>query len=169
MECWKTKERWIIEAFFFSVFLHPLRNPGHYNNKSFIGLQLVVMWFIPLTSGRYFYILKGPIYRGGDCLGMSGRESAARILKPLPYTRASSNEFCYPIVKSTFFLVERKKHPPYFLLQRVRPNFGHWFSIFNRVFKLVASPGSRRRLHAQIRAIIGERERERILGIRKFH
>ena len=41
----KTKERWTIEAFFVNVFLHPLRNPRQCK-KPFIGLQLVVMWFI---------------------------------------------------------------------------------------------------------------------------
>ena len=50
MECWKTKERWTIEAFFFSVFLHPLGNPRQSKNKPFIGLMLVVMWFIPLMQ-----------------------------------------------------------------------------------------------------------------------
>ena len=44
----KTKERWTIEAFFVNIFLHPLRNPRLCKNKPFIGLQLVVMWFIPL-------------------------------------------------------------------------------------------------------------------------
>ena len=34
--------------FFFNVFLHPLRNPRQRKNKSFIGLQLVVMWVNPL-------------------------------------------------------------------------------------------------------------------------
>ena len=46
MECFKkTKERWTIEAFFVNVFLHPLKNPRQCK-KPFIGLQLVVMWFI---------------------------------------------------------------------------------------------------------------------------
>ena len=45
----KTKERWTIETFFVNVFLLSLRNPRQCKNKPFIGLQLVVMWFIPLV------------------------------------------------------------------------------------------------------------------------
>ena len=33
---------------FCQCILHPLRNPRQCKNKPFIGLQLVVMWFIPL-------------------------------------------------------------------------------------------------------------------------
>ena len=34
---------------FCQCILHPLRNPRQCKNKPFIGLQLVVMWFIPLV------------------------------------------------------------------------------------------------------------------------
>ena len=36
--------------------------------------------------------------RGGT-LGISGRGCAAGTLEPLTYTRASSAEFCYPILE----------------------------------------------------------------------
>ena len=35
---------------------------------------------------------------GGDTLGISGWGCAAGTLEPLTYTRASSAEFCYPIL-----------------------------------------------------------------------
>ena len=40
------------------------------------------------------------IYTPGEglTLGISGRGCAARTLEPLTYTRASSDEFCYPIL-----------------------------------------------------------------------
>ena len=37
--------------------------------------------------------------RGGDTLGISGWGCAAGTLEPLTYTRASSAEFCYPILE----------------------------------------------------------------------
>ena len=37
--------------------------------------------------------------RGGGSLGISGWECAAGTLEPLTYTRASSAEFCYPILE----------------------------------------------------------------------
>ena len=36
---------------------------------------------------------------GGGTLGISGWGCAAGILEPLTYTRASSAEFCYPILE----------------------------------------------------------------------
>ena len=36
---------------------------------------------------------------GGGTLGISGWECAAGTLEPLTYTRASSAEFCYPILE----------------------------------------------------------------------
>ena len=35
---------------------------------------------------------------GGDTLGLFGWGCAAGTLEPLAYTRASSSEFCYPIL-----------------------------------------------------------------------
>ena len=40
-----------------------------------------------------------PGERGGDTLGISGWGFAAETLEPLTYTRASSAEFCYPIIE----------------------------------------------------------------------
>ena len=37
--------------------------------------------------------------RGGGTLEISGWGCAAEILEPLTYTRASSAEFCYPILE----------------------------------------------------------------------
>ena len=36
---------------------------------------------------------------GGGTLGISGGGCAAETLEPLTYTRASSAEFCYPILE----------------------------------------------------------------------
>ena len=36
---------------------------------------------------------------GGGTLGISGCGCAAGTLEPLAYTRASSTEFCYPILE----------------------------------------------------------------------
>ena len=36
---------------------------------------------------------------GGGTFGISRRGCAARTLEPLTYTRASSAEFCYPILE----------------------------------------------------------------------
>ena len=38
---------------------------------------------------------------GGGTLGISGWGCAAGTLEPLAYTRASSSEFCYPILDYT--------------------------------------------------------------------
>ena len=42
---------------------------------------------------------KASIPRGGGTLRISGWECAAGTLEPLTYTRASSAEFCYPILE----------------------------------------------------------------------
>ena len=39
---------------------------------------------------------------GGGTLGISGWGCAAGTLEPISYTRASSAEFCYPILELTF-------------------------------------------------------------------
>ena len=38
---------------------------------------------------------------GGGTLGISGWGCAVGTLEPLPYTKASSAEFCYPILELT--------------------------------------------------------------------
>jgi len=38
-------------------------------------------------------------WEGGGTLGISGWGYAAGTLEPLAYTRASSAEFCYPILE----------------------------------------------------------------------
>ena len=43
-------------------------------------------------------ILPISVPRGGS-LGISGWGCAAETLEPLTYTRASSSEFCYPILE----------------------------------------------------------------------
>ena len=42
---------------------------------------------------------KGGFQPGGDTLGISGWGCAAGTLEPLTYTRATSAEFCYPILE----------------------------------------------------------------------
>ena len=43
----------------------------------------------------YLHVYQG----GGGTLGISGWGCAAGTLEPLTYTRASSAEFCYPILE----------------------------------------------------------------------
>ena len=45
----KKRSKQMITAFVTNVFLGPFRNPCQSKNKPVIGLQLVVMWFIPLV------------------------------------------------------------------------------------------------------------------------
>ena len=45
------------------------------------------------------HLLKLLSLPGGGTLGISGWGCAARTLEPLTYTRASSAEFCYPILE----------------------------------------------------------------------
>ena len=42
---------------------------------------------------------KTPMAPGGGTLGISGWGCAAGTLEPLTYNRASSAEFCYPILE----------------------------------------------------------------------
>ena len=42
---------------------------------------------------------QSPAQEGGGTLGISGWECAAGTLESLTYTRASSAEFCYPILE----------------------------------------------------------------------
>ena len=57
------------------------------------------------TSGEKVLILQMPIGLqprgggGGGTLGISGWGCAAGSLEPLTFTRASSAEFCYPILE----------------------------------------------------------------------
>ena len=43
--------------------------------------------------------IKIPVGGGGGTLGICGWECATGTLQPLAYTRASSAEFCYPILE----------------------------------------------------------------------
>ena len=68
-----------------------------------------VIFFLPWEgemyksySGAPLVLLKvrSPYYgSGGGTLGISGWGCAAGTLEPLTYTRASSAEFCYPILE----------------------------------------------------------------------
>ena len=49
-----------------------------------------------ITASKNFYCLPG-----GGTLGISGWGCAAGTLEPLTYTRASSAEFCYPVLEKT--------------------------------------------------------------------
>ena len=50
------------------------------------------------NRGGHFVIITMAQARGGT-LGISGWGCAAGTLEPLTYTRASSAEFCYPILE----------------------------------------------------------------------
>ena len=60
--------------------------------EGYIQLELEVYCF----HNRYFHEAPAP---GGGTLGISGWGCAAGTLEPLTYTRASSAEFCYPILE----------------------------------------------------------------------
>ena len=53
------------------------------------------LYYKNLTSLAGYRICPG----GGGTLGISGWGCAAGTLEPLTYTRASSAEFCYPILE----------------------------------------------------------------------
>ena len=54
----------------------------------------------PLYGFSIDFLLKFVIVpEGGDTLGISGWGCAAGSLEPLTFTRASSPEFCYPILE----------------------------------------------------------------------
>ena len=53
----------------------------------------------PLYGFSIDFLLKIVIVPGGDTLGISGWGCAAGSLEPLTFTRASSAEFCYPILE----------------------------------------------------------------------
>ena len=55
------------------------------------------MWYIVYDVLLQLYMCPGG--GGGGTLGISGWGCAAGTLEPLTYTRASSAEFCYPILE----------------------------------------------------------------------
>ena len=59
--------------------------------------------FLPGFHGVSFHLVvlnfQGPGGGGGGTLGISGWGCATGTLEPLTYTRASSAEFCYPILE----------------------------------------------------------------------
>ena len=54
---------------------------------------------IDLQQRFYHHIIRVIISPGGGTLGISGWGRAAGTLEPLTYNRASSAEFCYPILE----------------------------------------------------------------------
>ena len=61
-------------------------------NKLYCDFSLVCLM-------KYHVALRYPIARGGGTVGISGWGCAAGSLEPLTFTRASSAEFCYPILE----------------------------------------------------------------------
>ena len=53
------------------------------------------------SEACYISVSQGEWLPGGGTLGVSRWERAAGTLKLLAYTRASSVEFCYPILEQT--------------------------------------------------------------------
>ena len=71
-----------------------------------MGLPAVIYKPFPcspnIPRGLSLYITPvNPPGGGGGTLGISGWGRAAGTLGPLTYTRASSAEFCYPILEQT--------------------------------------------------------------------
>ena len=73
------------------------------------GLKLTFQLASPVASDRFDSLGKTNFslarYPGGGTLGISGWGFAAGTLEPLTYTRASSAEFCYPILELTHSLL----------------------------------------------------------------
>ena len=55
----------------------------------------VFVFLLSVEEKRRFYLTSGG---GGGTLGIFGWGRAAGTLEPLAYCRASSSEFCYPII-----------------------------------------------------------------------
>ena len=53
------------------------------------------------ATGKQPVHVEGDLIARGVTLGISGWGCAAGTLEPLTYTRASSAEFCYPILELT--------------------------------------------------------------------
>ena len=82
----------------FSVFLHPLRNPCQCKNKPFTGLQLVVIWFIPLVSGNdYSYMWF--LWSGADYDNCDGADVCTAI-KSLEMKLEAQLENLYSLVEN---------------------------------------------------------------------
>ena len=56
--------------------------------------KLAVQWY----DTKYVIYKLGHPQGGGGTLGLFGWGCTAGTLEPLAYTRASSSEFCYPIL-----------------------------------------------------------------------
>ena len=81
----------------------PVLNSVQVSRQSYPGQSKLMMsqvvertWRI--CTGGYRW-LRGPGGRGGGILGISGWGCAPGTLEPLTYIRASSAEFCYPILE----------------------------------------------------------------------
>ena len=73
-----------------------------------IPLTRLILPFVSVASFSLLLVQRGCISRdkhggkfspGGGTLGISGWGCAAGSLEPLTFTRASSAEFCYPILE----------------------------------------------------------------------
>ena len=65
-----------------------------------VGKKIWVLeWIAELKLDLTFPRTVARGWGGGGTLGISGWECAAGTLEPLTYTRASSAEFCYPILE----------------------------------------------------------------------
>ena len=62
------------------------------------GARVSAVLFSPTILDAFYSFWFG-YFRGGGTLGISGWGCAAGTLEPLTYTRASSAEFCYPILE----------------------------------------------------------------------
>ena len=83
------------------------------NTQSALYWHLVNSWSIVICMLTYYTHVNWPklvdcwlrcrlsVNPGGGTLGMSGWGCAAGTLEPLAYTRASSAEFCYPLLELT--------------------------------------------------------------------
>ena len=74
----------------------PPRGPG-------LLLKVQTTILFEIQTGNIHIPQRGPPLSpgggGGGTLGISGWGCAAGTLEPLTYTRASSTEFCYPILE----------------------------------------------------------------------
>ena len=80
-------------------FLLPSGIPGNVKISFLTSLKLTVMWYMYVWTWTWMFNSNPPGEGGGGTLGIFGWGCAAGTLEPLTYTRASSAEFCYPILE----------------------------------------------------------------------
>ena len=80
-----------------SMFIHSFYDPSNFVAEFFQNALIEFVQTLP--QPRQLREVQAPPRGGGGTLGISGWGCAAGSLEPLTFTRASSAEFCYPILE----------------------------------------------------------------------